>query len=250
MQHKFNRRLRVTDEGIVRCIVNLTLACSTYHVWYYVALLSCPVPANLTTTFRLAAQRACLTSLCLSSLTPVHPNRHVCLQVVPALRDDPQALHLLSRLLTYDPRHRITAAQALDHPWFYDLKPSRSVLPGAVQLVQPQQQQQAQLSQQGSQVTVLQQAARQAAAAQQQQVQVQQQAALQAQAQQAALQQAALAAAMQQAAAASAYSGGTGTGTGTGTSTASVQQLPMMHAHMGLMGQAATAVAAVSGASC
>uniref|UniRef100_A0A7S0WV87 cyclin-dependent kinase n=1 Tax=Chlamydomonas leiostraca TaxID=1034604 RepID=A0A7S0WV87_9CHLO len=42
-------------------------------------------------------------------------------QVVPRLAADPQALHLLGRMLTYDPRVRITAAQALAHPWFWDL---------------------------------------------------------------------------------------------------------------------------------
>jgi len=28
---------------------------------------------------------------------------------------------LLARLLEYDPRRRITAQQALEHPWFHDV---------------------------------------------------------------------------------------------------------------------------------
>ncbi|GFR43402.1 hypothetical protein Agub_g4482 [Astrephomene gubernaculifera] len=40
-------------------------------------------------------------------------------ELVPRLANDPQGLDLLSRLLMYDPRHRITASQALEHPWFY-----------------------------------------------------------------------------------------------------------------------------------
>ncbi len=39
-------------------------------------------------------------------------------QLVPRLAGDPAALDLLSRLLTFDPRQRITAGQALEHPWF------------------------------------------------------------------------------------------------------------------------------------
>ncbi|EFJ53187.1 cyclin dependent kinase [Volvox carteri f. nagariensis] len=39
-------------------------------------------------------------------------------QLVPRLAGDPAGLDLLSRLLTYDPSRRITARQALEHPWF------------------------------------------------------------------------------------------------------------------------------------
>ncbi len=39
-------------------------------------------------------------------------------QVVPRLADDLDGLSLLSALLTYDPKRRITAKQALAHPWF------------------------------------------------------------------------------------------------------------------------------------
>ncbi|KXZ52036.1 hypothetical protein GPECTOR_10g1059 [Gonium pectorale] len=43
-------------------------------------------------------------------------------QVVPRLAHDAAGLDLLSRLLTYDPRLRITAGQALQHPWFADVQ--------------------------------------------------------------------------------------------------------------------------------
>ncbi|GLC55296.1 hypothetical protein PLESTB_000969300 [Pleodorina starrii] len=39
-------------------------------------------------------------------------------ELVPRLANDPHGLDLLSRLLAYDPNRRITARQALDHPWF------------------------------------------------------------------------------------------------------------------------------------
>ncbi|KXZ52035.1 CDKG1 protein [Gonium pectorale] len=43
-------------------------------------------------------------------------------EVVPRLAHDAAGLDLLSRLLTYDPRLRITAGQALQHPWFADVQ--------------------------------------------------------------------------------------------------------------------------------
>ncbi len=43
-------------------------------------------------------------------------------QLVPSLATDPLALDLLSRLLAYDPRQRLTASQALDHPWFREVR--------------------------------------------------------------------------------------------------------------------------------
>lgn len=43
-------------------------------------------------------------------------------ELVPSLATDPLALDLLSRLLVYDPRQRLTASQALDHPWFKDVR--------------------------------------------------------------------------------------------------------------------------------
>ena len=39
-------------------------------------------------------------------------------QVCPRLAGDADGLDLLSRLLAYDPSKRITAKQALAHPWF------------------------------------------------------------------------------------------------------------------------------------
>ncbi|GLI70334.1 hypothetical protein VaNZ11_015290 [Volvox africanus] len=39
-------------------------------------------------------------------------------ELVPRLANDAAGLDLLSRLLTYDPSFRITARQALEHPWF------------------------------------------------------------------------------------------------------------------------------------
>lgn len=38
------------------------------------------------------------------------------LQVCPTL--DPQGIDLLQRMLVYDPKERITAKQALQHPYF------------------------------------------------------------------------------------------------------------------------------------
>ncbi|PNH08866.1 Cyclin-dependent kinase G-1, partial [Tetrabaena socialis] len=43
-------------------------------------------------------------------------------ELVPRLRDDSLGLDLLSRMLAFDPRHRITASQALEHPWFHDVR--------------------------------------------------------------------------------------------------------------------------------
>lgn len=48
------------------------------------------------------------------AILPPHP------QVVPQL--DPAGLDLLARLLCYDPRQRITARQALAHPWLDDVR--------------------------------------------------------------------------------------------------------------------------------
>ncbi len=42
--------------------------------------------------------------------------------MVPRLANDAAGLDLLARLLAYDPRARITAAEALRHPWFDDLR--------------------------------------------------------------------------------------------------------------------------------
>lgn len=44
--------------------------------------------------------------------------------VCPRLADDPQALDLLSQLLNYNPAKRITARQALAHPWFGSFDPA------------------------------------------------------------------------------------------------------------------------------
>lgn len=44
------------------------------------------------------------------------------LQLVPRLAADPQALDLLSRMLAPNPRHRVSAARALAHPWFDDIR--------------------------------------------------------------------------------------------------------------------------------
>lgn len=41
--------------------------------------------------------------------------------LVPRLAGDPLGINLLSSMLTYDPEARISAAQALKHPWFSDL---------------------------------------------------------------------------------------------------------------------------------
>eukprot|EP00198_Chlamydomonas_reinhardtii_P011789 XP_001701126.1 cyclin dependent kinase [Chlamydomonas reinhardtii] len=43
-------------------------------------------------------------------------------QLVPRLAADPQALDLLSRMLAPNPRHRVSAARALAHPWFDDIR--------------------------------------------------------------------------------------------------------------------------------
>lgn len=40
------------------------------------------------------------------------------MQLVPRLAHDPDALDLLSRLLSINPCTRISAKQALQHPWF------------------------------------------------------------------------------------------------------------------------------------
>lgn len=64
-------------------------------------------------------------------------------QVAPCLAGDPQALHLLGRLLAYDARTRITAAQALAHPWFWGLHPTppRATHPAPPAQPQPGRQQ-------------------------------------------------------------------------------------------------------------
>lgn len=41
--------------------------------------------------------------------------------MVPRLANDAVGLDLLRRMLCYDPRQRITASEALVHPWFNDV---------------------------------------------------------------------------------------------------------------------------------
>lgn len=41
--------------------------------------------------------------------------------LVPRLAGDPVGINLLASMLTYDPEARITAQEALKHPWFHDL---------------------------------------------------------------------------------------------------------------------------------
>ncbi len=55
----------------------------------------------------------CLTPLPLPAFPRPCPT-----QLVPALANDPVGQDLLSRLLSFDPRKRITASQAMAHPWF------------------------------------------------------------------------------------------------------------------------------------
>lgn len=43
-------------------------------------------------------------------------------QLVPRMAQDPKGLDLLSHMLTYNPEDRITASEALNHPWFADLR--------------------------------------------------------------------------------------------------------------------------------
>ncbi|KAG2425589.1 hypothetical protein HXX76_013632 [Chlamydomonas incerta] len=43
-------------------------------------------------------------------------------KLVPRLAADPQALDLLGRMLAPNPRHRLSAARALAHPWFDDIR--------------------------------------------------------------------------------------------------------------------------------
>lgn len=50
-------------------------------------------------------------------------------QVVPSLASDPEALSLLAGLLTYDPKRRLTARQALAHPWFQDVATGGAAVP-------------------------------------------------------------------------------------------------------------------------
>ena len=40
---------------------------------------------------------------------------------IPVERLDDVGMDLLCRMLTYDPDQRISARQALEHPWFRDL---------------------------------------------------------------------------------------------------------------------------------
>lgn len=47
-------------------------------------------------------------------------------KAVPGLANDPVALDLLHSLLTYDPRNRLTARMALQHPWFQDVNSART----------------------------------------------------------------------------------------------------------------------------
>lgn len=51
--------------------------------------------------------------------------RQQLIDVLPCLQDDPLAHDLLSKMLVYDPSQRITAAAALQHPWFRTSRPSR-----------------------------------------------------------------------------------------------------------------------------
>lgn len=51
---------------------------------------------------------------------PSWPTRSLA-ETIPVLVNDPNCLDLLSRMLTYDPAQRITAAAALRHPWFWDV---------------------------------------------------------------------------------------------------------------------------------
>lgn len=43
-----------------------------------------------------------------------------CLQLAPTLDDE--GLDLLSKMLVYNPRKRISADEALQHPWFHDVQ--------------------------------------------------------------------------------------------------------------------------------
>lgn len=45
---------------------------------------------------------------------------HGCLQLAPSLDED--GLDLLSKMLLYNPRKRISADEALQHSWFHDVQ--------------------------------------------------------------------------------------------------------------------------------
>jgi serine/threonine protein kinase len=54
-------------------------------------------------------------------VTPMYGgDRAVCVQLAPGLDD--QGLDLLAAMFEYDPTRRITAEEALAHPWFEDVR--------------------------------------------------------------------------------------------------------------------------------
>lgn len=61
-------------------------------------------------------------------------------QLVPRLARDPAGADLLASMLSYNPESRITAGQALKHPWFEDIRRSEALRAGAIAGPSAQQQ--------------------------------------------------------------------------------------------------------------
>ena len=62
-------------------------------------------------------------------MPPYPPPRLGLASLVPTL--DSTGVDLLSHMLQYDPGRRITAAQALEHPFFYELQPPPAAPPSS-----------------------------------------------------------------------------------------------------------------------